>query len=111
MAYDLRAQDREAAATPAAQPLDRPRGALVDLLPFRVRMVACAGGSAGAAEVVARFEEEAAAEAFIRSKVAHGNNAGFDSGRHWGQNAAGDQVCYWIETDQETTSVKSADRP
>jgi hypothetical protein len=110
MAYDLRVKHREAAANPAASPHDRRRGARLNQLPFRVRMVACAGGTAGAAEMVASFEEEAAAEAFIRSKVANGKNAGSDSGRHWGQNAAGDQICYWIENDQETASVKSAHR-
>jgi hypothetical protein len=80
-------------------------------LPFRVRMVECANGTAGASRIAASFEEEDAARAFIRSKVANGGSFGSDAGRHWAENAAGDQVCYWIETGQETASVKRTHRP
>jgi len=101
MPYDLREQDPQAAANPHS----REPSALLDHLPFRVRMVACAYGVVSTARIAARFEAEGAAEAFIRSKIANG---GSGDGRDWGQNAAGIRICYWIETDQETASVKSA---
>jgi hypothetical protein len=75
-------------------------------LHFRVRMVECTKVGAREVRTIADFEDEAAAEAFIQSKVAPGRNSGFNAGRHWGENTAGDQVCYWIETAQETASVQ-----
>ena len=74
---------------------------------FRVRMVVCTRIGTREVQTIADFEEEAAAKAFIRSKVGGGENAGSNAGRHWGENAGGDQVCYWIENDQETASVMS----
>jgi hypothetical protein len=74
---------------------------------FRVRMVACANGAASAARTAGSFANEAAAKAFIRSRLEIGRSSGSKADRHWGENAAGDQICYWIETDQETASVQS----
>jgi hypothetical protein len=77
-------------------------------LRYRIRMVECTRAGAREVQTVADFENEAAAEAFIRMKIAAGPSADSSAGRHWGKNAAGDQICYWIETDQETASVKAA---
>jgi hypothetical protein len=71
-------------------------------------MVECTKVGTREVQTVADFEDGAAAEAFIRSKVGTGKKSDFNAGRHWGENTAGDQVCYWIETDQETAAVKSA---
>jgi len=79
----------------------------VNSLRYRIRMVECTKAGTREVQTVADFENEAAAEAFIRTKIAAGKSAGSSAGRHWGENAAGDQICYWIETDQETASVKS----
>ena len=92
-------------ADPALSPQDS------DLLRVRVRMVECANGAASATQIAARFKDEASAEAFIRSKTESGKSSGSNAGRHWGENAAGDQVCYWIETDQETDTVKTTHAP
>jgi hypothetical protein len=73
-------------------------------------MVECANGIASESKIAASFAEEVAAKAYIRSKVANDTSFRFGASRHWGQNTTGDQVCYWIETDQETASVKNAHR-
>ena len=74
-------------------------------LSYRIRMVECTKAGAREVQTVADFESEAAAEAFIRIKLTGGESASSSAGRYWGENAAGDQICYWIETDQETASV------
>jgi hypothetical protein len=111
MAFDHRKQYSEGAAVPRLASHDRQRSALLGHLPVRVRIVECANGIASEAKIAASFAEEGEAEAFIRSKVANDKSFRFDTGRHWGETTAGDQVCYWIETDQETASVKNAHRP
>jgi hypothetical protein len=75
-------------------------------LRYRIRMVECTKVGAREVETVGDFESAAAAEAFIQAKIAAGTSAGFSAGRHWAENAAGDQICYWIEADLETAPVK-----
>lgn len=75
-------------------------------LAVRVRMVETTGGATSEASTAASFNAQPAAEAFIRAEVTKCKAFGSIGGRHWGRNHADHQVYYWIETDQETASVR-----
>lgn len=75
-------------------------------LAVRVRMVETADGATSVASTAASFAGHPAAEAFIRSEVMKCKAFGCVGRRHWGRNHTEHQVYYWIETDQETASVR-----
>ena len=76
--------------------------------PVRVRMVESVNGATSPPQIAAGFISAEAAESFIRSEIAKCPNFGKIANRHWCRHHADHQVHYWIETDQETASVKDA---
>ena len=76
-------------------------------LGVRVRMVETSNGATTAASTAGRFAGHSAAEAFIRAEVMKCKSFGSAGQHHWGRNHAEHQVRYWIETDQETASVRN----
>jgi hypothetical protein len=78
-------------------------------LRVRVRMVETVDGATSAAATAGRFTGQRAAEAFMRAETMKCKAFGSVGRRHWGRNHADHQVFYWIETDQETASVRNQD--
>jgi hypothetical protein len=69
-------------------------------------MVESLNGETSRPALVASFPGRRAAEAFMRREVMKCENFGTVANRHWGRHDPDHQFYYWIESDQETASVK-----